>query len=170
MEYAFDGVSPEIHPDAFVCDEATLVGDVRVGPDSSLWPGAVLRGDLDPVRVGAESHVEDNTVLHQSSVGDRVMVGHAAVINSASVGSNVLVGMNATINRDVNVGDRCVVAPTTVVPEGREVPPDSLVMGVPATVTPFDETDYDVQSILAAYSPDRYLDIAQRHGDLFGQD
>ncbi|MEF8857173.1 MAG: gamma carbonic anhydrase family protein [Haloplanus sp.] len=170
MQYAFDGVSPEIHPDAFVCDEATLLGDVTVGPRSSVWPGAVLRGDLGPVRVGEQSHVEDNTVLHQSSVGDRVMVGHAAVINSASVGSSVLVGMNATINRGAQVGDRCVVAPNAVVPQDREVPSDSLVMGVPADVTPFAQTEYDAESILETYSPDRYLDIARRHSDLFGHE
>lgn len=170
MQYAFDGVEPDVHPDAFTCDEATLVGDVTVGPKSSVWPGAVLRGDLDPVRVGEQSHVEDNTVLHQSSIGDRVMVGHAAVINSASVGSNVLVGMNATINRNAHLSDRCVVAPNAVLPQNRSVPPDSLVMGVPATVTPFAETDHDAESLLETYSPDRYLDIARRHGDLFGHE
>lgn len=170
MQYGFDGVAPEVHPDAFVCDEATLVGDVTIGPDSSIWPGAVLRGDLDPVSIGEQSHVEDNTVLHQSTVGDRVMVGHAAVLNSASIGSKVLVGMNATVNRGAHIGDRCVVAPNAVVPQDREVPPDSLAMGVPAEVTPFAETGYDVESILATYSPDRYLDIAQRHGELFGHE
>jgi carbonic anhydrase/acetyltransferase-like protein (isoleucine patch superfamily) len=170
MQYSFDGVDPEPHPDAFVCDEATLLGDVTVGPESSCWPGAVLRGDLDPVRVGTRSHVEDNAVLHQATVGDRVMVGHAAVLNSCSVGSDVLVGMNATINRGAHVGDRCVVAPNAVVPQDREIPSESLVMGVPGRVTPFSDTDHGVDSILARYSPDRYLDIARRHGDLFGQD
>jgi carbonic anhydrase/acetyltransferase-like protein (isoleucine patch superfamily) len=170
MEYAFDGSEPAVHPEAFVCDEATLVGDVTVGPDSSVWPGAVLRGDLDPVRVGECSHVEDTCVLHQSTVGDRVMVGHAAVVNTATVGSNVLVGMNATINNGARIGDRCVVAPNTVVPQDRDVPDGSLVMGVPATVRPFDETEIDGEAILAKYSPDHYVELANRHTDLFDLD
>lgn len=167
MEYAFDGTAPEVHPDAFVCREATLVGDVELGPRSSCWPGAVLRGDTGPVAVGADSHVEDNVVMHHSTVGDRVMVGHAAVLNGTSIASNVLVGMNATVNRGATVADRCVIAPNAVVPQEREIPPDSLVMGVPATVTPFAETDHDATSILESYSPDTYLDLARRHSDLF---
>lgn len=168
MQYEFDGLSPEVHPDAYVCSEATLVGDVVIDSKSSVWPGAVLRGDSGPVSVGQHSHIEDNTVLHQSTVGDKVMVGHAGVINAASVDNRVLVGMNATINKGVHVNDRCVIAPNTVVPQGREIPSDSLVMGVPATVTPFDETEHDAESVLATYSPEHYLEMAEKHTDLFG--
>lgn len=168
MQYEFDGIEPAVHQDAYVCAEATLVGDVEIGAESSVWPGAVLRADTGPVRVGRCSHVEDNTVLHHSAVGDEVMVGHSAVLNAASVGNRVLVGMNATINRDVEVGDRCVIAPNTVVPQDREIPPESMVMGIPATVTPFAETDHDVDALLSTYSPDHYLELAARHTDLFG--
>jgi carbonic anhydrase/acetyltransferase-like protein (isoleucine patch superfamily) len=168
VQYAFDGIEPDVDQDAYVCAEATLVGDVGVGPDSSIWPGAVLRGDTGPVRVGRCSHVEDNTVLHHSAVGDEVMVGHGAVLNAASVGNRVLVGMNATVNKGVDVQDRCVIAPNTVVPQDREIPPESLVMGIPATVTPFAETDHDVEALLSTYSAEYYLEMAARHTDLFG--
>lgn len=167
MQYAFDGVSPTVHPAAFVCREATLVGDVEVARDSSVWPGAVLRGDSGPVRVGQQSHVEDNAVLHQSRVGDGVMVGHAAVINEATVENRVLVGMNATLNRGVHVNDRCVIAPNTVIPQDRDIPPESLVMGIPATVTPFADTDHDIETILANYSSEYYTEMAAKHEDLF---
>jgi carbonic anhydrase/acetyltransferase-like protein (isoleucine patch superfamily) len=168
MQYAYDGVDPDVHPDAYVCSEATLIGDVEIGPESSVWPGAVLRADAGPVRVGRRSHVEDNTVLHHSTVGDEVMVGHGAVVNAATVESRVLVGMNSTINKGVQVRDRCVIAPNTVIPQNREIPPDSLVMGIPASVTPFEETDHDAESLLSTYSPDTYLERAERHTDLFG--
>lgn len=167
MHYEYDGIEPAVHPDAYVCSEATLIGDVEIGPESSVWPGAVLRADAGPVRVGRKSHVEDNTVMHHSSVGDEVMVGHGAVINAATVGSRILVGINATVNKGVHVHDRCVIAPNTVIPQNREIPSDSLVMGVPATVTPFDETDHDIESVLATYSPDVYLERAERYTDLF---
>ena len=168
MQYGYDGIDPEVHQDAYVCSEATIIGDVVIGEESTVWPGAVLRGDSGPVRVGRRSHIEDNSVLHHSTVGDEVMVGHAAVINAASVGSRVLVGMNATINKDVRVRDRCVIAPNTVIPQNKEIPPESMVMGVPGTVTPISETDHDVDSVLSTYSPDYYLEMAERHTDLFG--
>lgn len=167
MEYAYDGVSPTVHADAFVCAEATLVGDVEIGRDASVWPGAVLRGDSGPVRVGRQSHVEDTAVLHHSTVDEEVMVGHAAVLNDAAVGSRVLVGMNATLNRGVHVHDRCVIAPNTVIPQHREIPDESLVMGVPATVTPVADTDHDIDTILSHYSPQYYTEMAGRHEELF---
>lgn len=167
MQYAFNRVSPSVHPAAFVCQEATLVGDVEVARDSSVWPGAVLRGDSGPVRVGQQSHVEDNAVLHQSRVGDGVMVGHAAVINEAAVDDRVLVGMNATLNRGVRVNDRCVIAPNTVIPQDREIPAESLVMGIPATVTPFADTDHDIETVLENYSSTYYTEMAGRHEELF---
>lgn len=168
MRYAFDGNSPRVDPDAFVCAEATLVGDVEIGPEATVWPGAVLRGDSGPVRVGRNSHVEDNCVVHHSIIGEGVMVGHAAVVNAARVDDRILVGMNATINRDVHVHDRCVIAPNTVIPQGRDIPSDSLVMGVPATVAPFEETDHDIDEVLSTYSPERYGAMARKHDDLFG--
>lgn len=168
MQYGYDGVEPTVHGDAYVCAEATLVGDVTVGAQSSVWPGAVLRGDAGPVAVGRCSHVEDNCVLHHSRIGDEVMVGHAAVVNAATVGDRVLLGMNSTINMDVEIGDRCVVAPNAVVPQGRTIPPESLVRGVPAEVVPFEETAHSAESVLSTYSPTYYAEMAERHTDLFG--
>lgn len=168
MQYAFDGVDPTVHAEAYVCSEATLVGDVTVGRESSVWPGAVLRGDSGPVTVGERSHVEDNCVLHHSTIGDEVMVGHAAVVNAAALEDRILVGMNSTINRGVHVGSRCVIAPNAVIPQEREIPPESLVRGVPAEVVPIEETGHDVDELLGVYSPTYYTEMAERHTDLFG--
>jgi carbonic anhydrase/acetyltransferase-like protein (isoleucine patch superfamily) len=166
-EYAFEEVRPTIHDDARVSREATLVGDVRVGADASVWPGVVLRGDVAPVEVGAESHVGDNAVLHAVSVGDRVMIGHGAVLNEATVGNGSLVGFNATVNAEVRIGERCIVASGTVVPNGYDIPPESFVRGVPARATPLAETRIDAESIFEAYSTGGYTDLASRHGELF---
>ncbi|WP_251331198.1 gamma carbonic anhydrase family protein [Haloplanus pelagicus] len=166
-DYEFEGDRPDVDPDARVSREATLVGDVRVGADASVWPGVVLRGDVAPVEVGRESHVGDNAVLHASTVGDRVMVGHGAILNESAVGDGSLVGFNTTINADVTVGDRCIVASGTVVPEAYDIPARSFVRGVPATATPLAETSIDADAIFEEYSTGGYTDLAARHTDLF---
>lgn len=167
MEYAYDADSPDIHDSAHVCAEATLVGDVSVGPHASVWPGAVLRGDFGPVRVGDHSHVEDNAVLHEATVGEEVLVGHGAVLNSASVEDQIIIGINTTLNADVHVGNKSIVAPNAVIPQGREIPPKSIVRGVPGEVLPAAEIDQDIEDMLAQYPANRYSDLANDHEDLF---
>ncbi|WP_458206905.1 gamma carbonic anhydrase family protein [Haladaptatus sp. NG-SE-30] len=165
--YEFEGVEPSIHDDAHVSRTSTLVGDVQVEADVSIWPGAVLRGDVAPVRVGRESHIGDNAVIHASVVGDRVMVGHGAVLNDAAVGDGALVGFNATINSDVRVGERSIVAAGTVTPEAFEIPPESFVRGVPARAMALSETTIDTEEIFESYSSGAYTDLATRHDELF---
>lgn len=165
--YEFEGKTPEIHEDARVSRDATLVGDVTVGADASVWPGVVLRGDVSSVRVRRESHVGDNAVLHAATLGERVMVGHGAVLNETHVEDGALVGFNATVNTDVVVGADSIVASGTVVPDGYEIPPESFVRGVPARVTPLSETDVDPAETFEAYHSGAYTDLASRHADLF---
>lgn len=166
-DYAFEGEEPEIHEDARVSRESTLVGDVRVAADASVWPGAVLRGDAGPVRVGEGSHVGDNAVFHVATVEERVMVGHGAVLNEATVESDCLVGSNATVNAGVTVGHDSIVAAGTVVPEDYAIPERSFVRGIPARVTPIEETGVDPGATFEDYSSGAYTDLASRHGDLF---
>jgi carbonic anhydrase/acetyltransferase-like protein (isoleucine patch superfamily) len=165
-QYAFEGTSPEIDETARVSREATVVGDVTVAADASVWPGVVLRGDVGPVRVGAQSHVGDNAVLHASTVGEQVMVGHGAVLNDTAVEDGALVGFNSTVTESV-IGEGSIVASGTVVPEGYEVPARSFVRGMPATVTPLSETTIDPDAVFEAYSSGDYTNLAQRHEDLF---
>ena len=166
-EYAFEGKAPEIDDAARVSRDAVLVGDVTVGPDASVWPGVVLRGDVGPVRIGAESHVGDTSVVHASVVGERVMVGHGAILNDATVRDGSLVGFNATVGSEVTVGERSILAAGTVLPEGYHVPPESFVRGVPAEVTPLDQTAIDPEETFAEYSSGAYTDLAERHEELF---
>ncbi|MFB6083504.1 MAG: gamma carbonic anhydrase family protein [Halorientalis sp.] len=165
-EYAFEGEQPVIDETARVSREATVVGDVRVAADASVWPGVVLRGDVGPVRIGAQSHVGDNAVLHASTVGEQVMVGHGAVLNDTAVEDGALVGFNSTVTEST-IGEGSIVASGTVVPEGYEVPPESFVRGMPASVTPLSETTIDPDEVFEAYHTGDYTNLAQRHTDMF---
>lgn len=137
----FDGVQPTVHPSAFLAPTAVLIGDVTVGPEASVWFGAVLRGD-DPdngIVVGPRSSVQDNCVMHVGGwgptvIGSDVTVGHGAVFESCTIGDRSVVGMNAVILQNATVGEACVIAAGSVVKEGAIIPPRSLVAGVPASV------------------------------------
>ncbi len=165
--YAFEGATPEIHESARVSREATLVGDVTVAADASVWPGVVLRGDVGPVRIGEQAHVGDTAVLHASAIGENVMVGHGAVLNDAAVDDEALVGFNATLNSEVSVGERSIIASGTVVPQGYSIPADSFVRGVPAEVTPLSQTTIDTDRIHEEFASGAYTDLAGRHEELF---
>jgi carbonic anhydrase/acetyltransferase-like protein (isoleucine patch superfamily) len=165
-QYTFEGSEPEIDETARVSREATVVGDVTVAAEASVWPGVVLRGDVGPVRVGPQSHVGDNAVLHASTVGEQVMVGHGAVLNDTAVEDGALVGFNSTVTEST-IGEGSIVASGTVVPEGYEVPARSFVRGMPATVTPLSETTIDPDAVFEAYSSGDYTNLATRHGELF---
>src|SRR5690606_30469815 len=135
------GVSPRVHPTAFVAPTAVLIGDVEVGPEASIWFGAVLRGDHPEhgIRIGARSSVRDNCVLHVSArgptiVGDEVTVGHGAAFESCEIRRGALIGMNAVILQGAVIGEEALVAALSVVPEGMVVPPRTLVAGIPARV------------------------------------
>ena len=137
----FGGVTPRVHPSAFVAPTAVLVGNVTVGPESSIWFGAVLRGD-DPdhgIVVGPRTSVQDNCVVHvgrwgPTVIGADVTVGHGAKFESCSIGDRTVVGMNAIILQGASVGEECLLAANTVVLADREIPPRSVVAGVPGTI------------------------------------
>ena len=137
----FGGRTPRIHPTAFVAPTAVLIGDVEVGPESSVWFGAVLRGDspTHTIRIGARTSVQDNCVIHVSEqgptvVGDDVTVGHGAVFESCEIRRGALIGMNAVLLHHCVIGEEALVAAGSVVPEGLEVPPRTLVAGTPARI------------------------------------
>jgi gamma-carbonic anhydrase len=138
---AFEGRTPRIHPTAFIAPTAVLIGDVEIGPESSVWFGAVLRGDHPDhgIRVGERASVQDNCVLHVSArgptiVGDEVTVGHGATFESCEIRRRALVGMNAVILHGAVIGEGALVAALSVVPENMVVPAATLVAGAPARV------------------------------------
>lgn len=131
------GKIPKIAKSAYVCKTAYVIGDVTLGENSGLWPGAVARGDYGTIKIGRNTYVEDNCVIHSgplSEIGDNVIIGHAVVVHSAKIGNNVLVASHATLLDDVEVGDGSVIAAGALVKPGMKIPPNSLVMGVPAII------------------------------------
>jgi carbonic anhydrase/acetyltransferase-like protein (isoleucine patch superfamily) len=140
MIRSYRGVKPTVAASAYIDPSAQVIGDVEVGERSSIWPNATLRGDVISIRVGAESNIQDNAVLHgdvdsyPALVGDRVTVGHSAVIHGCVVEDDCVIGIGAILLNGARIGRGSVIAAGTVVPENMEIPPGSLVMGVPAKV------------------------------------
>lgn len=139
MIRALEGNAPDLDPTAFVHDAAEVIGRVRVGARSSVWPGAVVRADTEDVAIGEETNVQDGAVLHADPgfpcrLGDRVTVGHLACVHGCVVEDEVLVGMGAIILNGARIGAGSVVGAGAVVPEGVQVPPGSMLLGVPGRI------------------------------------
>lgn len=137
MVIAFRGKHPKIHPTAFVAPTAVLIGDVEVGEESSIWFGAVLRGDNGPIRIGERTSVQDNAVLHVTTltqIDDDVTIGHAAVMEDCHVKRHALIGSNAVLLNGCVIGEGSLVAAGSVVGERVEIPDHVLAAGVPAKV------------------------------------
>jgi len=131
---SFAGKTPRVADSALVADTACLIGDVEIGENTSIWPGVVIRGDIEPIRIGSNCHIEDNSVLHAHVlVGDNSMIGHGCVVEGM-VGSGTLISNGASVLLDAEVGDSCLVAANAVVTENMKVPDRSFVAGVPAKI------------------------------------
>ena len=142
MIRSIDGKQPKIHPSVFVSEAAYIVGDVEIGEDSSVWPGAVIRGDYGRIVIGKACSIQDNCVLHTDDyleLGDNVLMTHGAVVHGGRVGNNVLIGMNAALLEDAHVGNYCLIGACAMVRAGARIPDHSLVIGVPAQVKPLTE-------------------------------
>lgn len=137
MIRAFNGKSPKIHPTAFVSEAAYVVGDVEIGANSSIWPGAVLRGDSHKITIGENVNIQDNCVLHADSdahYGDFVTLGHRVMCHARTVGTNTLIGNGAVVNGDAEIGEFSIIASGAVVLDRAVIPPHSFVAGIPAEV------------------------------------
>ena len=141
MIRSLDGKSPKIHPSVFVSEAAYIVGDVKIGENSSIWPGAVIRADYGDIIVGKNCSLQDNCVLHTDDhleLGDNVLMTHGAVIHGGKVGNNVLIGVNAVLLEDADVGNHVFIGAGAIV-RGK-VPDNSLVIGVPGQIRPLSES------------------------------
>lgn len=131
---------PRVHPTAYIDDSAQVIGDVEIGEESSVWMMVVIRGDVNRIRIGRRSNVQDGTVVHvmkdthSTTIGSDVTIGHAAVIHGCTIEDQVLIGMSATVLNGARIGAGSIVAAGTLVTEGAEIPPRSLVMGSPGKV------------------------------------
>src|SRR5207248_4121504 len=130
---------PTIHPSAWIVPGATVIGDVALAEESSLWYGAVLLGDINRIIVGPRSNVQDNAVVHLDTgyptiVGELVTIGHTAIVHACKIDNEVLVGMGSIILDDVEVGARSIIGANALVTMGTKIPPGSLVLGSPAKI------------------------------------
>ncbi len=136
----FRTILPTVHASAYVDISAQVIGDVHLGPESSVWMNVVIRGDVNHIRVGARSNIQDLTLVHvmrgtnATIIGDDVTIGHSAVIHGCTIEDRCLIGMGAILLNGVVVGSGSIVAAGALVPEGMVIPPGSMVMGMPAKV------------------------------------
>ena len=147
-----NGRTPRIDADAWIADTATVVGDVSIGPTSSVYYSAVIRGDTESITIGTRVNIQDAAVVHAdpgfpARIGDDVSVGHGAVLHGCTVEPGCLVGMNATILNGAVVGEQSLVAANALIPEGAVIPPRSLVAGVPGRVRR-ELSDSEIESLL----------------------
>ena len=140
MTSKFEDKFPIVHPTAFIADNATVIGDVEIGEDSSIWFGSVVRGDVNFIRIGSRTNIQDNSVIHVSSethptiLGNEITAGHRVLLHGCTVDDRCLIGMGAILMDGVHVGEECLVGAGSLLTPGTIVPPRSLVIGSPARV------------------------------------
>jgi carbonic anhydrase/acetyltransferase-like protein (isoleucine patch superfamily) len=166
MIRSYRGRTPQIPASAYIDPDAVIIGDVTIGELSSVWPGVVIRGDVNWIRIGARTNIQDGSVLHVMKdthplvLGDAVTIGHGVILHGCTVESNVLIGMGSILLNGAKIGTGSIVAAGTLVPEGTIVPPGSLFMGHPGklrrALTPED------QASIEAYAA-RYIEYSETY-------
>src|SRR4051812_41518037 len=156
---------PNVHPTAFVAPGADVIGDVTLGEESSVWFGAVLRGDINRIVIGPRSNVQDGSVVHLADdygtfVGELVTIGHKAIIHACTIADEVLVGMNATILDGAEIGARSIIGAGALVTGGKKIPPGSLVLGSPAKVAR--QLTLEEQQGIRQWA-DKYVDVSRAY-------
>ena len=137
MIRAFNGKTPKIAASAFLSESSYVIGDVEIGENSGIWPGAVIRADFAKIKIGSNTMVEDNSVLHSGAfmeIGNNVIIGHGVVVHGKKIGHYNLIGNNATLLDDSEIGDCCIIGAGSVVSQGMKIPDNSLVVGIPAKI------------------------------------
>lgn len=162
--FAFEGVGPTVHPDAWIAPTATLIGDVVVEQNASIWYGAVLRGDFGRIVVGEGANIQDNSVLHvndgECRVAPRATIGHACIVHDCTIGEQALIGNGATVLDKATVGARTLVAAGALITPNTEVPDEMIAMGSPAKeFTPLT----DSARAWIEHNAEVYQQLARRH-------
>lgn len=156
---------PTIHETAYAHPRAVVIGNVLLGPRASVWPCAVLRGDIAPIEVGEGTNIQDGAVVHvadnlPAKIGARVTVGHLAMIHACEVGDECLIGMHTTILDGAVIGPRCIIGAGSLVTKGTRIPPGSMVLGSPAKVVR--PLTAEEQAALPGWA-EKYVKVAAHH-------
>ena len=165
MLFEYGGKKPEIHESAYIAPNATIIGEVSIAAQSSIWFQAVVRGDINKISIGKETNIQDGCYLHVTNrhpltVGDRVTAGHGAILHGAEIGEGCLIAMGAIVLDGVVLGDHCLVAAGTVIPPGTHIKARSLIMGVPGKVIR-EVTDQDIERVMRGWQ--NYVGYAQQY-------
>ncbi|MBI5780288.1 MAG: gamma carbonic anhydrase family protein [Rhodocyclales bacterium] len=163
--YALGDKRPRLEADCWVADSAEVIGDVRLGREVSIWFNAVLRGDNEPITIGAGTNVQDGVILHDDegiplTIGAGVSIGHMAMLHGCTVGDGCLIGINAVILNRAVIGAHCIIGANALIPEGKVIPERSLVVGSPGRVIRT-LTDEEVARLHANAA--HYREAAQRY-------
>ncbi|MFD5764510.1 gamma carbonic anhydrase family protein [Streptomyces sp. NPDC127049] len=166
---AVGGKEPVVDPTAFTAPTSVVLGDVTLGARAGIWYHAVLRADCGPITVGEDSNIQDNCTVHVDpgfpvSIGDRVTVGHNATVHGCVIEDDVLVGMGATVLNGARIGAGSLIAAQALVPQGMEVPPGSLVAGVPAKVR---RALTEEEQAGIRLNAEMYLHLAKSHAEAY---
>ncbi|WP_298844734.1 gamma carbonic anhydrase family protein [Clostridium sp.] len=165
MIHQFDGQIPSIHKNTFIASSADVIGNVSIGERSSIWFGAVLRGDMNSMSIGAYTNVQDNCTVHNDNdfdvnIGDYVTIGHNVVIHGCTISNYTLIGMGSTILNGAQIGEYTIIGAGSLVTQGKKIPSGVLCMGVPARVVRM-LTEQEKQSIKEnAY---HYLELSMKY-------
>lgn len=166
MRIDFEGRTPRLDPSAWLAPGAVVIGDVDVGPESSLWFGAVVRGDLEPIRIGARTNLQDHVTVHvtggrhQTVIGDDVTIGHGAIVHGCVIGNGSLIGMGAVVMDGATIGPHSLIAAGSLVVPGTTIPARTLALGRPARPERALSADEIAE---VARSSARYVALAARH-------
>ncbi len=167
MIKSFNGKTPKIAQSAFVAENATIIGDVTIGENCSIWYGVVIRGDDGPVVIGDNTNVQDNSVVHTDEglvIGKGVTVGHNAIVHCKSIGDNVMIGMGSIALSGSEIGDNSILGAGALLTQNKVIPANSVAMGSPAKV--FREvTESDVQN--TKNNAEVYIKLGKEHKSLF---
>jgi carbonic anhydrase/acetyltransferase-like protein (isoleucine patch superfamily) len=167
MIRTFGGKEPSFDGSVYIAENASVIGDVSIGTDSSVWFGAVLRGDLTPIRIGCRTSIQDNTVIHVARsdrtamiVGDDVTVGHNVILHACTIGNSCLIGMGSIILDGSVIGEGSIVGAGALVTKGSVFPPRSMILGSPAKAVRT-LSDADIEQIV--HSSKIYIDLKNEY-------
>jgi carbonic anhydrase/acetyltransferase-like protein (isoleucine patch superfamily) len=165
MLYSFEKYSPDIDKSVFVAQDAVLIGNVSIGKNSSIWFKTVIRADINEIKIGEGTNIQDGCLLHVTknhfiSIGSRVTVGHGAILHGCKIEDDCLIAMGAIILDGVHIGSNCLIAAGSLLTPNSQIPANSLVMGSPAKVIR-QITELDREKIIAGWK--NYVDYAQKY-------
>jgi carbonic anhydrase/acetyltransferase-like protein (isoleucine patch superfamily) len=163
--YQLGAHAPQLHPTAYIADNAQVIGRVHMAEDSSVWFGVVVRGDTDDIRIGRGSNVQDNTVLHTDEgiplvIGEHVTIGHQCMLHGCTIGDHSLIGIGAIVLNGAKIGRHSIVGAGSLVTEGKEFPDYAMILGSPAKVV---KTLTPEQAERIAHGATHYVDNARRY-------